>query len=91
MKFWTTAKGIKIRIADMDDGHLINTIKMIEDRVLIQKMKDRYEIANRPVPKSEQAKKLLQKDLVFINKRTPDETWPMYKYLVKEKKNRKLK
>ncbi len=91
MKFWTTGKGIKIRISDLDNEHLNNIIKMIEDRCLIQKMKDRYEIINRPKPKSEEAKKLIKADLDLINSKTPEESHPLYKYLVKEKIKRKKK
>jgi hypothetical protein len=28
--FWTTRDGTNVRIADMEDGHLLNTIRMLE-------------------------------------------------------------
>lgn len=85
-KKWTTKDGTKIRIKDMSDRHLINTIKFLDRQFEQLKM-------NIPVPtfNGEIAQYMADLDYdYFMNNATPAKVYPIYDDLYAEAIRREL-
>lgn len=90
MKFWTTGKGQRIRIADMTNEHLISAIKYLENKAMMERFKQKFELFKLK-PTNDAAKKLIDKELKRVNKLDGCLINPLYKDLIKEKLKRRLK
>ncbi len=89
-RFWTQKNGSKVRICDMTDSHLTNTINLIERNADRQ----RYDL---PYPsfQGEMAQYFAESQFDYLMNANvedlADDLCPEYKYLVKEFDRRKLK
>jgi hypothetical protein len=92
-KLWTTREGAKIRICDMTDGHLSNTIKMLER---IAKAKIMASIEARwsllATLQGEMACMTVENEIAYLEKEgiNPSEIHPLYDNLVEGWKRRGL-
>ena len=101
-KIWTTKAGIKIRICDMEDSHLINAIKLITRRAKIVKemaIYNAYEMLE--IINGEEAQYQINNDILRLEMADEDEDedifddfimriCSIYKNLILEAKRRKL-
>lgn len=90
VKYWETAKHQRIRLADLTNEHLVNIVKMMESKALVEKFKAKYELTNRPKPVNKAAVKLLESEIKRVNKFNASNLYPIYKDLLKEKTKRKM-
>jgi|CXWL01.1.fsa_nt_gi hypothetical protein len=68
-KTWTKKDGTKIRIKDMDDGHLFNTIKMLERNASVKA----YYFALLPEPNGEHAQDAFANECAMLGDMGPEE------------------
>lgn len=82
-KIWKTRDGTKLRICDMTDDHLRNTIIFLEH----QATKLKYEI---PYPnfRGEIAQYYAEQEWDFIQEADPEDIIPILSYLYMEKERR---
>lgn len=93
-KIWKTKTGDKIRICDMEDSHLLNTIRMLErvaKQVEIQKEREGYQILS--CLQGEMAILSVENELERLDQEgiDPSEINPLYDNLVNESIRRGLK
>jgi len=84
---WTTKKGEKVRIKDMTDSHLLNTIKLIE-RNHRDELNAAYSVAS--ILTGEMATFCAERDIDCMEDEGPSYTHPLYSDLVDEAERRKL-
>lgn len=84
-KLWTTKNGSKIRIKDMTDEHLVNTIRMLE-------RKNEADKQNVPYPsfQGEMAQMYAESEFDALVDREPGDLWPIYDDMIEEAIKRKL-
>lgn len=85
-KVWTTKDGQRIRIKDMTDTHLMNTIKMMERKV-------EEEVADIPYPvfQGEMAQFYADQDYEAAIRMTPYDRFELYGDMIEEANRRGLK
>jgi len=87
-KEWTTKNGRKIRIKDLDDGHLVNIVRMLDRahaaRVLML-------CAAQSMVNGDMAQFSLEQEERALDNAGPAALWPIYEDLVEEVIRRKLK
>jgi hypothetical protein len=83
---WTTRDGREIKIADMDDEHLMNTIKMLERNhaVVIN------EYLHAPVLNGEMAQDAFENEFDRLSEDGPGCLDPRYDIMIEEADRRKL-
>lgn len=79
-KKWTQKNGKKIRIKDMSDQHLINTIKMLERRLEEAKRNMPYPMFN-----GDMAQWFAEQDYDAFQKSVVSDHVPIYDDLIEEK------
>jgi len=82
-RIWVTKEGQRLRICDMTDSHLDNTITMF-DRALGSLQR------NLPYPcfNGEMAQYYAEMEWDRLMESSPDEQWPIYNNLVEDKHRR---
>lgn len=90
-QYWTNYKGIRIRLSDLTNEHLIAIIKMLDNKAMVERFKAQYELTNKPAPVNKQSQKLLTKEIKRVAKINGQTINPLYNSLVKERKKRNLK
>lgn len=81
---WTTAKGEKIPIEDMENGHLINTINYLKRR---HEMRI-FGMVGGPRPQGDMAQDAFDQELRALEDKGPVATYPIYEYLIDEARMR---
>jgi hypothetical protein len=87
-KKWKTKSGIKIRICDMTDAHLNNTINFLCNKAL-------EDVNTIPYPcfQGEMAQHFAEQEFETMQNATPEElavyVYPIYTYLIREQDRRK--
>ncbi len=90
-KKWTTKDKSKIRICDMEDSHLLNTIKFLERFAETERKLNMDFYITCPQPNGEMAQMAFDNELsLAIESIWEDFTPPIYDNLIKEKERRKL-
>lgn len=84
-KIWKTKDGRKIRIKDLDDGHLVNCIKMIERNVAWLQS-----IIPPPMFNGEMAQLYADREYDRMVESGPDYFFPIYDDLCEEATRRQL-
>lgn len=82
-KLWKQKNGIKIRICDMTDGHLQNTIALLERKAELEKSAIPYPMFN-----GEMAQMYAEQDWDRAQESTPDYFYPIYEDLCLERERR---
>jgi hypothetical protein len=84
-KKWKMQNGTKIRICDMEDSHLLNTIKMLDKMSNIVKRKTPYPNFN-----GEMAQYCAEQDHDRMLEATPEYFFPIYEDLYNEAERREI-
>jgi len=84
-KLWTQSDGTKIRICDMSDGHLRNTIRFLE-----RKLKDMQDTMPEPCFQGELAQLYAEREYEAFMEADPGDIWPIYYDLVEDAGRRSL-
>lgn len=83
---WTTKDGREIPVRLMDNGHLLNTIRMLE-RAAEQKVQDFMEY---PMPNGDMAVMAWEQEFGRMCDAEVEDFFPIYKYLIAEAARRGL-
>ena len=87
-KKWTQRDGTKIRICDMKDSHLINSIRML-DRMAEENLSVAY--AGASMLQGEMASYYAEQEIHSLETDGAEAIYPIYGDLMEEAYNRKLK
>ena len=79
-KKWTTKEGKKIRICDMSDSHLLNSIKMIERQSRLRLEGELSFYMSCPLPNGEMAQDGFDQEFDALLDATPDDFLPCIYY-----------
>lgn len=89
--YWRTKDGIVLRIADMADGHLANTIRFLERELAVDKSQDVLKCLTYPGPSGDGATMLFAQAFDEALEETSlwGDIWvPKYEELLAEKERR---
>lgn len=86
-KLWTCKDGRKIRIRDMEDSHLLNTIRMLQRAHHRQELEC---IAASSMARGEMAQWSLENEASAMAEAGPSRSYPIYDDLVEEAIRRSL-
>lgn len=84
-KFWTKKDGTKIRICDMDDAHLINTVRFLVRKAEQYKVEMPY-----PCFQGEMAQMYAEMEWGNLMNADPEDIYPILSDLFSEADRRKL-
>jgi hypothetical protein len=91
-KKWKMRDGTKIRIKDMGDSHLLNTIKMLERYGRAKHIQETNELWSMPYPQGEQAQMCFdQIEMEIYDKDWSDYVPDIYWDMVEEVEKRSIK
>jgi hypothetical protein len=82
---WKCRDGRKIRVKDMDDAHLANTIRMLQRQTTAMKMNAPF-----PVMQGDMAQHYAESEFYSLMRANPGDIWPIYDDLVEEAYKRKM-
>lgn len=82
---WVTREGKKIKVKDMTDSHLLNSIKYLDRRLESMKITMPYPNFN-----GEMAQFCAEQDWDHFQNSEPSDYWPIYETLCKEISKRGL-
>jgi hypothetical protein len=85
-KVWTTKAGEMVRVCDMADSHLLNTIRFLERAELA----DGLALACLPGPTADHAQDAHDEAIRELAERSPGDVWPIYDDMVDEAMDRGL-
>jgi len=91
-KYWTTSDGRKLRICDMDDGHLANTITMLDRAAEIKSLQIHEELlTGAEFMRGDMAKESLENEAASVAMFGvyPGNLFPLYDNLILEKERRR--
>jgi hypothetical protein len=89
-RLWKTKDGTKIRIKDMEDSHLLNTIRFLEKQTVRLNMRELDEMMSFPYPNGEMAQHAFDQEFNMIGSAEPNVHFPIYDDLVNEASRRNL-
>ncbi len=84
-KIWQTKDGRKVRICDMTNSHLLNTIKYLEKQTQYAKAELSY-----PSFQGDMAQMCAENEWYAFQEAGPDDVYPIYDDMVQEALRRKL-
>ncbi len=85
-KQWTTRAGEKVRVCDMSDGHLLNTLRLLERAELV----DGLRFVMLPRPNGQHAQDAFDNECATVGDRSPGDVWPIYDDMLEEAIERRL-
>jgi len=90
-KKWSMKNGTKIRICDMDDSHLYNTISMIEHMAKVKTLTTINRMLSFSLPVGDMAQLAFDNEFDYITSEgyQPEEISPLYENLLLERERRK--
>jgi len=86
-KVWTTKAGEKVRVCDMTDSHLVNTIRWLQRA----EFANGFALASLPGPNGEHAQDAHDEWIRELAEREPGDVWPIYDDMVEEARERGLR